>query len=359
MEAEILGVHFEITCENDALLDYTRSFVRVYDDGISDNSTQCIVKILIERSKCLPVLSGDKVAIHRSKHKYWTFDGIMTPDRPPKILWETKGLLVSIGSPLVITISQEITCAFAGESIFHVIRSLALYKRASGNFIHASAVEVNQRALLFIGSVLSGKTTLFTELVLRHNAIPISNDRVLIKPDSPITVISWPSYASYCEGTLLGYPELAIAAEKYEDDNNLLRTQTWIHPLKPLYSPEFKRIYPMKWFTDVCGRKYIKASFLGAIIFSRVAPEIDYPKWRRIDFDDSSWGAACHLIQEQCFDNNEPSFAPWHGLSLPSNAPSVSELLTRIKKEDCKIFELSVPVNNWAWVPDFLGNVTR
>jgi hypothetical protein len=200
--------------------------------------------------------------------------------------------------------------------------------------LHASAVALKHRCAIFVGETFSGKTTLFTEAVLSADALPVANDRVSI--DAALRVHSWPSYASYCEGTLLRYPPLHAAALDYERDSCAFRTRRWSAPVSNSFSIHQKRIYPMGWFAAAAGRKYQRAAPLAAIVLPRVSKDALSLSIRAVGRE-----ALLDRLEASSFESREPSFLPWHGLSRPP-ASATSALVANVLESGVPAFELEL-----------------
>jgi hypothetical protein len=212
---------------------------------------------------------------------------------------------------------------------------------AAGNLLHASAVEVSGRAVLFVGEVSAGKTTLLTEATVAHGARPLSNDRVLVTAGDPPLALSWPSYASFCEGTLLAYPALREAAERYEEDDHPYRTQRWLRALAPSFGKEEKRAYPMRWFTDAVGTRFSPGAAFGALVAARLDPRASAWSLERLELErPGPRGAVLRLLRRNCFDTFEPSFCPWHGLPPAHGAPPLERLVERLRAARTPVLRL-------------------
>ncbi|GAA4625798.1 aconitase family protein [Cellulomonas oligotrophica] len=144
--------------------------------------------------------------------------------------------------------------ASVGETVFHVLRSIALWRRdrSAGPLLHASGVlDRSGRAVLFAGAVSAGKTTLFTRSVLGHGATPLTNDRAWVTE----------------RGT---------------------RVHSWLEnagPLRRAYTKDVKRIYPMSWFAEAAGTAYARMAPLGALVLARVAPAVERSSIETLDLE--------------------------------------------------------------------------
>jgi hypothetical protein len=356
----ILDTRFTATSAEPRLLDYSRAFMEAYAADEEPLPAAQEIALSVERA-AVDGGPGRTVPVHRSKHGYWTFPGVVVGERPRRVVWPSRGVMVSFcrehGS-LDVAVGADTPAAVAGEAVFHACRSLALYLRRAeaGLLVHASAVTVDGAAVIFTGDVMAGKTTVMTEAVLRHGAVPLSNDRVWLRPEDPPQAVSWPSYASFCEGTLLNYPPLAEAALRYEDPAYPHRTQTWPWPLRPVFAKDSKRTYPMMWFAEAAGVRFLPRAPLGAVVLTRCAPDAASAEPEPIDLRSGSGRARLTAaLASQVFDTAEPSFLPWHGLPLPRGAPAVTRIVDQLGAAGVAAFALTVnpsdltPIKELLW----------
>jgi hypothetical protein len=351
---DILGVGVNVAAGATGDLTVSSAFMDAYGP---EPRTPPVRRLDVEvfRSSLPDSRNGLSVPIHRTKHPYWTFDGTILSERPRSVAWPGRKVVCTVreGS-LEIMVAGDVKAAFASESVFHAIRSVALPPRAAGAMLHASAIVANGRAILFGGDVLAGKTTLMTEAVLRHHAIPLANDRVLLAPDQrgEVTVSSWPSYASYCEGTLLRYPELTRAALAYEQPDCPYRTQTWPAALERTYDKNRKRIYPMGWFADAANRRYAPRAPLGALVFPVLTLDGSPSCLRRLRSEEGA-----ERLRNLVFLYPDPAFRPWHGIA-PSEPPvAPAEVRDLLRQADVPIFELVVPAETLRGFPEALATI--
>lgn len=135
---------------------------------------------------------------HRSlNYAHWDLKG---PLDPTGIYLPGEGMLFRFDAQA----SRLDVYAAAGHSprsdelVFHAARNLALAHRSPRlhPMLHASAVDIDGAAWLFLGTKGAGKSTLFIDSVLRRGATPLANDRVLLDRHAGRSVWSWPSYLS-------------------------------------------------------------------------------------------------------------------------------------------------------------------
>lgn len=348
MRFSILGTLFTLEADRPERLRYVHAFIGAYDRSIEETITaDASIRV---REGDLPAGGQMRVApVHRSKHPYWNFDAHWM-DAGAIATWPARGIAVRLSaSGASVVVPRRTSEATAGEAVFHVCRSLALYRRraSSGNFLHASAANIRGRAVLFCGQSSSGKTTLLTQAVARSGAHPMANDRVVVSRRPGLDVTSWPSYASYCEGTLLDYAPLRAAAERYERSDCPHRTLSWPHPLRPLYDKQSKRIYPMGWLADAFDVRYTRCAALGALIFPTISSSGPHVVTRWQLDDPATRGRLAHELDRLSFDRVEPSFLPWHGLSVPQGAPAVANLVDRLHAAHIPVYSLTCPPGDY------------
>lgn len=334
----VLGVDFRVESSSSMFLSYSLEFMRGYS-GKTSVASSPQVEIRVEKNLFSDTgLLRDpiEVGVHKSKHAHWAFSGEVLAEEPRTVRWQGRGTTVRRVSSSMWHVSVEPGSdpALVGESLFHLIRSIALYSRdtSAGPLVHASAVlDRRGRAVLFSGSVLAGKTTLLTESVIGHGAVPLTNDRAWIRFGSEADVLTWPSYASFCEGTLLNHPALAKAAEEFERDTNPYRTIRNEGPLLAGFDKDTKRIYPMSWFTDATKTAYASSAPLGSVVLTRLVPGMGRSELRELDLNaDTDRANVVDLFERECFDQHEPSFLPWHGMPLPRSPWTAERIVTEL-----------------------------
>ncbi|WP_159803271.1 hypothetical protein [Arthrobacter zhaoguopingii] len=319
----------------------------------------------------------ERRAVHRSKHPRWSFDATAHSDRPGWWFWEGRDFGVRsdppsdyVGDDLravekwSFAVLSDGDRAAAGEALFHLLRSLALVVRGvrGTRLLHASGI-VRPRdgnAVLFTGAVSAGKTTLMTNAVLEHGVVPLTNDRAWIhlsnNDGAPPRVHTWPSYASFCEGTLLGYPQLEEAALAFEHGESLLRVSPNSQPLRPLFDKDSKRIYPMSWFTNAVDVRFAAEAELGVIALSRVDPTLDEPSLRELNplHDQRDHDEIVAVLLSEQFDTSEPSFLQWHGLALDKDPIDVEDLVQGCARSGVRFVALSLRPSDLSVLRDLL-----
>jgi hypothetical protein len=346
----ILGVRFRLAAEREDDLAYVHAFMDAYE-GPDDEAADAKVAIEVARGPLPAPAGGATVQVHSSKHAYWNFAGTVVSTEPRIVVWDGKGVAVRLEPPdrAHVTVDPALPAARAGEAVFHLCRSLALYLRRAdrGNLVHASAVECEGRTVLFSGGVNAGKSTLCAESVLRHGCRPLANDRVLLSAGEPPVAVSWPSYSSFAEGTLLDYPELEEAARDYERPSCPYRTQTWGDRLSRAYTKDVKRVYPMAWFAGAAGTRFVRRAPLGLLLLVRLK------EGGRATLEPADVSAAAELA-DQSFDAAEPSFHPWHGLPAPRGAPPLEDLVQRMRRAGVAVYRYEPAADDLSSLADGL-----
>lgn len=363
LSIQIVGVRFDIEhCESE-LLRYTFAFMDAYE---SASTTVPVFRVAVDISRCelVPLqASARTVPIHRSKHRYWTFDGHLVREQPRIVRWTTRGIQCTVeesGRRLGIEVDHKTDATFAGEAIFHAMRGIALVRRMPGAMLHASSVVVGGRAIAFTGDVLAGKTSLLTAAVMQHGAQPLANDRVVLREHiGKMYAMSWPSYASYCEGTLLAFPRLASASLAYESEESGYRTQRWSTPLTRSFVKNQKRIYPMKWFTAATECSFCHEAPLAAVVFSHVSPEVH--RWRLEVFNLHEADVRADLANRflgLLFTGEDESFLPWHEIRVPASETRGWALVNALYEQEVPVFELQAPAGEFYGLGDILNQLS-
>ncbi|SCB20873.1 hypothetical protein [Cupriavidus alkaliphilus] len=163
------------------------------------------------------------------------------------------------------------------ELVFHVARNISLYSLDRRNTLlcHASGVAFDNRIVLFGGNKGAGKSTLFIEAVSSGGA-PFANDRTAIDISTG-TATSWPSYLSYCEGTIGDYGHLTRAFLDYEQDSLSVGMKRWGTVLRRDYSQDAKRIIPPHFLTRALNRRYCQNGYIAAMVVPRLDPGLTTP----------------------------------------------------------------------------------
>jgi len=300
--------------------------------------------------KQLPICD-DTVPVHKTKHDYWNFTACIYSVDPFVASWPSRNVTFfydKATSKIDIIADENLASPFFGECIFHCMRSFAVYLRKPGlgHFIHAAGVSVKGNAILFLGNANAGKTTLLIESILRQKAIPVCNDRIILRnSNEKILGHSWPSYVSMCEGTILNYPELTYAANQYDNGHPEYKTISWDSPLKFSFSKKDKRIYPQKWLTALISKKYLPNAEIRALVFPNLNAGVDY-SFKEIDLaNPSSKKWLAEKLVENSFDIEEPSFMPWHNIEFPIWGGHIDGLVYDLFRSQTKIFQIDIPLD--------------
>lgn len=345
---KLLDTVFEFQADKEDVLDYIDYFMDSYGEIGNKIEEKNLVKVQVAAGNVPEHLeNSETVKVHTTKHPYWNFSGEYTEKQEGRtVLWPTRNILITLDSSAtniaVIYCAKE-KAVFVGEAIFHMMRGIALYKRdnTNANFLHASGVIVNQKGFLFTGAVSAGKTTLLLEGIAKYGATPLTNDRIFLKCDEDeVRGYSWPSYASFCEGTILQYPGLTEGANTYQKDENYkYRTIDFPGELKEAYDKGSKRIYPMMFMCDWLSTKFVNSSKIHTVFISKLDINAEKMKIKELSKDED-YDFIYQSLESQLFDSREPSFMPWHGLKLRDGCTPVGELIDKFYETDCKIVEV-------------------
>ena len=238
-----------------------------------------------------------------------------------------------------------------------ICRNLAVYWRSgtNGTFLHASGIVLDRAAFLFVGPRGAGKTTVLLESTLRMGAQPLSNDRVHVSADDAPIARSWPGYLTLFEGTMLRHPRLLEAARRYELDESF-RTASWPDEPTASFDRADKRIYPMQWFSTALGRRYVASAPLGALVLLSSAAAGQPSHCEPLDLGISATReAVIAVLNTESFDHEEDDFLAWHGLPLPSDAPTARSLVQRLHTAGVRIYGLRVARDDDLGLASLLG----
>jgi|JI6StandDraft_1071083.scaffolds.fasta_scaffold23722_4 hypothetical protein len=352
---DLLDIGFDLEAECSEDIAYIGAFMDAYlEPSRLPCSERFTVKVQRESVPVIP-LPGSVIPIHRTKHPYWSFDGVLEHVRPRTVAWPSRGVRFEVDSErrhIVAAIGSDTDSVMAGEAVFHAMRGIALACRRTGSLIHASAVVSNGRAIAFSGDVMAGKTTLLAEAAFRLGLSPLTNDRLLIADSGGACLShSWPSYASFCEGTLLNFPALARAAQAYEEGHGGYTTVRWPAPLRPVFNKTCKRFYPMRWLVDAGVPCFAASAPLHAVVFVRLIPGAGEATWELIESN-----ALSQQLRAVLFPPSDHSFLPWHGLGPNSVLADPDGLAGLLIGHSVSAWRLSIPID-LADFPSFLDEV--
>lgn len=266
------------------------------------------------------------IAFHCSaNYPHWNITG---HGRPGRLVLAPYGIELGFDVEHGLTVwSCDPPDPRAAELVFHAARGLALAAGSSGRsvMLHASAVVIAGRALLFAGTKGAGKSTLFIEALTAAGADPLANDRVTLRLDRGAVVESWPSYASYCEGTIADYPALRAAFLAYERSAISAGLTRWGDRFEPDYTQARKRIVPPRFLVESLGRRYQLAAPLGALVMARADPACAGLELARARTTAQLADAELAAI---VFGDDDADFPRWHGLAARrTGAPDRWQLL--------------------------------
>lgn len=347
---KLLNSFFKIESKDENVFRYVEYFMDSYDSDGEMLEVENTINIVMHSGKVPASLPGSKpIKIHTTKHPYWNLSGEYVENENQRtVLWNTRGFLVTVfenALRIEITYDEFLKPVFVGESLFHVLRGIALYKRDNkdANFLHASGIIHNNKGILFTGAVSAGKTTLLLESIQKLGAKPLTNDRIFLKSkDEKMMGYSWPSYASFCEGTILQYPGLKKGALAYQyDEENKYRTIEFNNELQEAFDKGTKRVYPMLFLCDCFQTSFAVSSAINTIFISKLDINCKETKIRELSYCED-YEFIKNSFQSQTFDTREPSFNPWHGLELGCGTKPVERFITDLQQAGCKIFEANL-----------------
>lgn len=257
------------------------------------------------------------VAFHRSaNYRHWNLTG---HGRPGRLALREYGLNLTFDTDRGLTVgSCDPPSPRAPELVFHAARGLALAVGSSGQslMLHASAIVIGGRALLFAGTKGAGKSTLFIEALTAFGATPLANDRVTLRLDLRLdggaVAESWPSYASYCEGTIADYPALRAAFLAYERSPQSVGLTRWGDGFERDYTQARKRIVPPWFLVESLGRRYAFAAPVGALVMARTDVTSGEPFCARRERTTAQ--LADDELAAIMFGDDDTDFPRWHGV---------------------------------------------
>lgn len=359
MRIEMLNTAFEITIDTPAPLRYIDSFMSAYapDPGFGTMITST-VHVTAETQTITSLLGGKKfpvrVPIHVTKHPYWTIEGLQESKASGWLVWQSRQVATNLdGDHLTFLYNPNIGPAAAGEALFHALRGLAIARRSQDPLLHASCISMHGHGIAFAGEVLAGKTTLMTEAVLHSSACPLSNDRIqILSSPEGFVARSWPSYASYCEGTLRNYAPLHKQALRYEEGVFPYKTLSWSKSLTDSFDKTTKRIYPMEWFSSASNKKFVPRAPLDWIVFPRLCHDRDTITVTPAN-DQTTFLA---LMKNNAFLGDDPSFKPWHGhlRSYVDDAKAYTGFCHSFLKRGGRAARISLPIAKINALPTVL-----
>jgi hypothetical protein len=128
----VLGVEFGIEADSPGVVDYTQAFLDAYADHANGEKQLRRRSVTLRVKRQPEPVAPDRgvvVPIHRSKHAYWSLEGRVLSDQPRVVAWPSRRISVSLtedASEVDVFLHDEMDQRLAGESVFHVLRSLAL-----------------------------------------------------------------------------------------------------------------------------------------------------------------------------------------------------------------------------------------
>lgn len=278
-------------------------------------------------------------AFHSSKnYEHWSISG---HGRAGAIALRQYGLGFEFRGGVLRAIVSRRSSQRAPELIFHAARSIALCLRSSpfDVMLHASAIVLpGGGAVLFAGGKGSGKSTLFAEMVIRGRCKPLANDRVFLTAGSA-DLWSWPSYLSYCEGTILDYPPLRTAFDAYEAEAQQHGCRIWGTAYRAIYSQTAKRIVPPYYLQSGVQSRYACHATASTLVIPYASTTLSAPFTVVRECDASELSLA--QLKQFCFLGPDPDFPPWHGIPAGGVA-SVRRVSDEIRASGMRVVEIAL-----------------
>lgn len=312
----VLETELSIDGGGDRWRSYFDAFASDYADATATTPPRASWPIRITLGEPPPRHGGDPdgpIDFHRSaNYRHWNLTG---HGRPGRLTLPAYGLDLAFDADRGLAISSsDPPSARAPELVFHAARGLALAVGSGGKslMLHASAVVLGGRAVLFAGTKGAGKSTLFIEALTAFGATPLANDRVTLRLDDGAVAESWPSYASYCEGTIADYPVLRAAFLGYERSSFSAGLTRWGDAFARDYTQTHKRIVPPRFLVESLGRRYAFAAPVGALVMARA--EVTSGEPFRVRRERTTAQLSDGELAAIVFGDDDADFPRWHGL---------------------------------------------
>lgn len=288
---------------------------------------------------------------HSRNYAHWNLEG---PTEAGGIFLPREGVLFQFSaatSRLDVYIDTQ-QARRADELLFHAARNIALWRRSARcrPMLHASAVVTDSGAWLFLGGKGAGKSTLFIDGVLRRSAKALANDRVLLDASDGRTIWSWPSYLSYCQGTILDYPELREVFDAASTSYGLAGPRLY----RRSYEQTHKKIVPPYFLSEVLGIRYERSAPIAGVLSARLDAT------HRGGFSVEAVGRTSELgatdIAGAVLDDLDPDFPAWHGACGQAAASSGTDAaLDWLRESDVPFYQVALnPVSDKARLFEFL-----
>lgn len=210
--------------------------------------------------------------------------------------------------------------------------------------VHASAVSIKNKAVLFIGNKGAGKTTLLSRCLGHFHCEKIANDNVVMWIENgELKIRGWPAFFKVQAGTLATTTELtrdfpAHALSTLADDEALWRHYEKV-PLYPLQAAERfgTQIHPEANVATLIFPQFSMdtAPSLTPVVFETVAPDFkqflqginnpNHPEWMSFNpVDLKNFETAYRHFMEQmnALNNTDIYRLNW--------APSIEDMLSRV-----------------------------
>lgn len=328
---DILDVRMELRGDVDGLVETFAKFDEAYDLRCWRDAPSAVIRV---RIRACPALLGeikslpgrDEVDVHRAPYPQWRLRGApaILPSGPGYLV-RSEGFAIAIDNVGDVEILFEAgrDLARLGEVLHLLFRNLASFRRSAdaGVLVHASCTVDGSGAVVHLGPSGAGKTEGLLENVLLRGHAPLSNDRLCIDLHT-LEVHSWPSYLTF-------YPS---TAERHAALRAAMPAGAAADGVKVFLTP-----------ADVaraCGQPYQRSAKL-AQLYLMDGPWTSERAFVPLDrFNAAELAEAETLLQQESFDDKEPSFAPWHGWSMPACRPDWRAFLQRAASAGVSIWRV-------------------
>lgn len=206
-------------------------------------------------------------------------------------------------------------------------------ERAGAVQLHSSAVVAPDGAVLLIGDMWQGKTTLLLELLAEFDVDQLSCDTVVVRADDTGTrVWGWPSPFSLSHGTLVDHAELAPLLPPERDGV----------PYDTLWREAKKAVLTSSEVVERFGASLVpRADRIAACILIQFAPEA-HTRIERVASADELRAA----LRQMYLGSRDPIYHNWHRW-LTADDALLDGNVARVAQ---RLFE-TVEIHRMVWAP--------
>ena len=204
-------------------------------------------------------------------------------------------------------------------SLYHLIElfrysALTMMPNSEITVLHASAVQLGDRAVLITGGKGAGKTTTLIHLVKKLGGRVVSGDKVLLfDQDGKVMAKGWPDFPHIGGGTLSSFADLSAELGLAAQDR-IAREHAKV---KHLFDPH--SLY------EALGEPHAEALLVGAVIFPNIAAEAGLQRLSDREIADRLAPNFEHSAQYTVLN--------WHGLGGSRGSSDIAQILSLLSKK--------------------------